>query len=35
MPKTIFSGAYRELVEVLIDLHHSAGVTQVELARRI
>lgn len=35
MPKTIFSGAHQELVGILIELRRSAGVTQVELARRI
>lgn len=35
MPKTIFSGAHRELVGILIDLRRAAGLTQDELARRI
>lgn len=35
MPKTIFSGAYQDLVSILIELRRSSGITQVELARRL
>ena len=35
MPKSIFSGAHANLVEVLKAARKSAGVTQAELGRRI
>lgn len=35
MPKTVFSGAHRALVEVLVEARKAAGVTQAELASRV
>lgn len=35
MPKTVFTGAHRHLVEVLAEAREKAGLTQVELADRI
>lgn len=35
MPKTVFTGAHRHLVEVLIEARDKAGLTQVELAEKI
>ncbi len=35
MPKSIFTGAHRHLVEVLTTARRDAGLTQAELARRI
>ena len=35
MPKSIFSGHQRHLVDVLMGARKDAGLTQAELARRI
>jgi transcriptional regulator with XRE-family HTH domain len=35
MPKSVFSGAHRHLVEVLADARKKAGLTQAELAARV
>lgn len=35
MPKSVFSGAHRHLVEVLTDARRVAGLTQAQLAKRI
>lgn len=35
MPKTIFTGAHRVVVEVVRDVRLAAGLTQAELAARI
>ena len=35
MPKSVFSGHHRHLVEVLAAARREAGLTQAELARRI
>lgn len=35
MPKTIFGGDHRRLVEVLTEARKAAGLTQVDLSQRI
>jgi transcriptional regulator with XRE-family HTH domain len=35
MPKSIFTGAHTILVQVLVGARKRAGITQVELARRL
>lgn len=35
MPKTVFSGAHRHLVEVLIEARKSTGLTQAEVAQKV
>lgn len=35
MPKTVFGGEHRHLVEVLVDARRKAGLTQAELAARL
>lgn len=35
MPKTIFEGDHRHLVEVLIQARKAAGLTQTDIAERI
>lgn len=35
MPKSVFTDAYRSLLDVLIAARKEAGVTQVELAQRL
>ena len=35
MPKSVFSGAHRHLVEVLVEARRDAGITQSELAARV
>lgn len=35
MPKTVFSGAHKHLVELLIAARRKAGLTQTELANLI
>jgi transcriptional regulator with XRE-family HTH domain len=35
MPKSIFTGAHTVLVQTLVEARRRAGVTQVELARRM
>lgn len=35
MPKTVFSGAHRHLVELLVAARRKAGLTQTELANLI
>lgn len=35
MAKTVFTGAHRHLVEVLVETRHKAGLTQTELAERV
>jgi len=35
MPKSVFTGAHRHLVDVLIAARRRAGLTQAELAGRI
>lgn len=35
MPKSMFTPAYGLMLEVLLDLRRSSGVTQVELAKRL
>ncbi|MBT9444554.1 MAG: helix-turn-helix transcriptional regulator [Hyphomonadaceae bacterium] len=35
MPKTVFTGAHRHLVEVLVEARDKAGLTQVELAEKV
>lgn len=35
MPKTIFSGDHRHLVDVLTQARHDSGLTQADLAARV
>jgi transcriptional regulator with XRE-family HTH domain len=35
MPRSVFSDGYRSMLEVLISARKEAGVTQVELAKRL
>lgn len=35
MPKSVFSGSHRFLVEVLIDARKAAGLTQAQVAARV
>ncbi len=35
MPKSVFTGAHRHLVEVLAEARNKAGLTQAELASRV
>lgn len=35
MPKTIFGGAHRHLVSVLVDARRRSGLTQWDLAKRL
>lgn len=35
MPKTVFGGEHRHLVEVLVEARRKAGLTQAELAARV
>lgn len=35
MPKSVFSDGYKSLLEVLVAARKEAGVTQVELAKRL
>jgi transcriptional regulator with XRE-family HTH domain len=35
MPKSMFTPAYGLMLEALLDLRRSSGVTQVELAKRL
>jgi len=35
MPKSVFTDAYASLLEVLVELRKDAGLTQVELSRRL
>src|SRR5690349_11346502 len=35
MPKSVFTGAYASAVEILVALRKRAGLSQVELARRL
>lgn len=35
MPKTIFTGAHRHLVDVLIETRKAAGMTQTDLAKKV
>ncbi len=35
MPKTVFSHDHAHLVDVLVEARRNAGLTQVELARRL
>jgi transcriptional regulator with XRE-family HTH domain len=35
MPKSVFTDAYRELLDLLVEARKAAGVTQVELVERL
>ncbi len=35
MPKSVFTDAYRELLDLLVETRKAVGVTQVELAERL
>lgn len=35
MPKSVFTGAHRHLVEVLVEARHASGLKQSELAERL
>jgi transcriptional regulator with XRE-family HTH domain len=35
MPRSVFTDAYRELLSLLVEVRKEAGVTQVELAKRL
>ncbi|MDO8297291.1 MAG: helix-turn-helix transcriptional regulator [Caulobacter sp.] len=35
MPKSVFTGAYATMLAVLVAARRDAGVTQIELARRL
>ena len=35
MPKSVFTDAYRSLIDILIAARTEAGVTQAELSRRL
>jgi transcriptional regulator with XRE-family HTH domain len=35
MPKSVFTGAYASAIEILTTLRKRAGMSQVELARRL
>jgi transcriptional regulator with XRE-family HTH domain len=35
MPKSVFTDAYRELLNLLVEARKEAGMTQVELAQRL
>lgn len=35
MPKTVFSGSHRFLVEVLVETRMAAGLTQAQVAARV
>lgn len=35
MPRSVFSDAYGFLLEELVSARHDAGITQVELAKRL
>lgn len=35
MPKTIFGGEHRHLVDVLVDARKASGLTQAELAAKL
>lgn len=35
MPKTVFGGEHRHLVDVLVDARRQAGLTQAELAAKL
>ncbi len=35
MPKSVFTDAYRELLNLLVETRKAVGVTQVELAERL
>jgi transcriptional regulator with XRE-family HTH domain len=35
MPKSVFTDAYGELLALLVETRKAAGVTQVELAKRL
>lgn len=35
MPKSVFTDAYGELLSLLVETRKAAGVTQVELAKRL
>lgn len=35
MPKSVFTDAYRELLDLLVETRKAAGVTQAELAARL
>lgn len=35
MPKSVFTDAYRSLIDILITARTEAGVTQAELSRRL
>lgn len=35
MPKTIFGGDHRHLVEVMVEARQKSGLTQAELAERV
>lgn len=35
MPKTVFTGAHRHLVEVLVEARKAAGLNQTQVASRV
>lgn len=35
MPKSVFTGAYATMLAVLVAARRDAGITQIELARRL
>lgn len=35
MSKSVFTDAYRELLDLLVETRKAAGITQVELAKRL
>lgn len=35
MPKSVFTDAYRELLDLLVETRKAAGMSQVELAKRL
>lgn len=35
MPRSVFSDGYQSMLEVLIEARKEAGITQVELAKRL
>lgn len=35
MPKSVFSGAHRHVVDALVEMRRRSGLTQEEVARRV
>lgn len=35
MPKTVFTGAHRHIVEVLVEARRQSGLTQAQLAAKV